>query len=272
MQLYLIFGADKDVSLTHVADEGLLLNGTSKLYFEDGTNKDQYIGSSGSGKTSIAAPTVIDLTAPTLDINSSTEVNMNTPSLVVESSTSANPLVQIKNTNADGKGATLRLIKDSASPASDDVVGNIDFYGEDDADNTQEYGHIKVRSTAVVSDSESGKMTFGVACTGNGSVETVLTIAGGANAESSTVTVAGDLTVMGTTTTVNSTTVTIDDPIFTLGGDSGPTSDDNKDRGIEFRWHNGISAKLGFLDMMIVYLHLHLYQMLLTLMKNLMVQ
>jgi hypothetical protein len=56
----------------------------------------------------------------------------------------------------------------------------------------------------------------------------------------------GDLTVGGTTTTINSTTVTVDDPIFTLGGDTAPTSDDNKDRGIEFRYHNGTSAKLGF--------------------------
>ena len=56
----------------------------------------------------------------------------------------------------------------------------------------------------------------------------------------------GNLTVNGSTTTVNSTTVTIDDPIFTLGGDSVPTSDDNKDRGIEFKYHNGTSAKTGF--------------------------
>ena len=60
------------------------------------------------------------------------------------------------------------------------------------------------------------------------------------------ITVDGNLTVNGTTTTVNSTTVTIDDPIFTLGGDSAPVADDNKDRGIEFRWHNGSTAKVGF--------------------------
>jgi hypothetical protein len=59
-------------------------------------------------------------------------------------------------------------------------------------------------------------------------------------------TVTGTLTVNGTTTTVNSTTVTVDDPVFTLGGDTAPSSDDNKDRGIEFRWHNGSAAKLGF--------------------------
>lgn len=59
-------------------------------------------------------------------------------------------------------------------------------------------------------------------------------------------TVTGDLTVNGTTTTVNSTTVTIDDPIFTLGGDTAPSSDDNKDRGIEFQYHDGSSAQVGF--------------------------
>lgn len=70
--------------------------------------------------------------------------------------------------------------------------------------------------------------------------------------ELGTVSTTGDLTVgrnlivNGTTTTVNSTTVTIDDPIFTLGGDTAPGSDDNKDRGIEFRYHNGTSSKLGF--------------------------
>ena len=61
-----------------------------------------------------------------------------------------------------------------------------------------------------------------------------------------TLSVAGDLVISGTTTTVNSTTVTIDDPVFTLGGDGAPTVNDGKDRGIEFRWHNGTSAKTGF--------------------------
>jgi len=58
--------------------------------------------------------------------------------------------------------------------------------------------------------------------------------------------ISGNLTVNGTTTTVNSNTVTIDDPLFTLAGDTAPTSNDGLDKGIEFRWHNGSAAKLGF--------------------------
>ena len=59
-------------------------------------------------------------------------------------------------------------------------------------------------------------------------------------------TIDGNLIVNGSQTTVESTTVYVKDPVFTLGGNANPTSDDNKDRGIEFRWHNGSAAKLGF--------------------------
>jgi hypothetical protein len=73
---------------------------------------------------------------------------------------------------------------------------------------------------------------------------TNITTIGAATATS--LTVSGNLVVNGTTTTINSTTVTLDDPIITLGGDTAPPSDDAKDRGVEFRWHNGSVAKVGF--------------------------
>jgi hypothetical protein len=63
-----------------------------------------------------------------------------------------------------------------------------------------------------------------------------------------TLVIKGNLQVDGTTTTINSNVVTIDDPIFVLGGDAAAASDDNLDRGILFRWHDGSSdgAKDGF--------------------------
>jgi hypothetical protein len=57
--------------------------------------------------------------------------------------------------------------------------------------------------------------------------------------------ITGNLTVNGTTTTINSTAVTVDDIIMVLGGDTAPGSDDALDKGIEFRWYSG-AAKLGF--------------------------
>ena len=56
------------------------------------------------------------------------------------------------------------------------------------------------------------------------------------------VTVTGNLTVQGTTTTVDSTTVSIADPVFEIGA-SG--SDDNLDRGVKFKYNDG-GPKVGF--------------------------
>lgn len=61
--------------------------------------------------------------------------------------------------------------------------------------------------------------------------------------------ITGNLTVNGTTTTTNSTTVTVVDPILDIGGGvngAAPASDDAKDRGVVFQWHNGTVAKKGF--------------------------
>jgi hypothetical protein len=61
--------------------------------------------------------------------------------------------------------------------------------------------------------------------------------------------VVGNLTVQGSTTIVDSTVTNVSDPIFIIGsGPNGadPTADDNKDRGIQFKYHNGTSAKNGF--------------------------
>jgi hypothetical protein len=62
--------------------------------------------------------------------------------------------------------------------------------------------------------------------------------------------VSGNLTIQGTTTIVDSTVTNIADPIITLGGGAGntaPTADDNKDRGVAFKWvNNSGSTSTGF--------------------------
>jgi hypothetical protein len=60
--------------------------------------------------------------------------------------------------------------------------------------------------------------------------------------------VTGNLTINGTTTTVNSTVTTVVDPVITIGtaiGGTNPSTDDNKDRGLEFKYFSG-TAKTGF--------------------------
>ena len=57
--------------------------------------------------------------------------------------------------------------------------------------------------------------------------------------------ITGNLTVNGTTTTVNSSTVNLDNLILQLGGDTIPTVNDGLDRGVAFRWYN-TAARNGF--------------------------
>jgi trimeric autotransporter adhesin len=60
------FGADKDVTLTHVADTGLLLNGTSVIQFNDAS---QNIGAPSATVLDINATDEIELNATLLDVN-----------------------------------------------------------------------------------------------------------------------------------------------------------------------------------------------------------
>lgn len=81
---------------------------------------------------------------------------------------------------------------------------------------------------------------------GSATTPTAVSIASNGNVTfGQNISIGGNLTVNGTTTTVNSTVVTIADPIIVLGS-GAPTTDDNKDRGLSFNWHNGSVAKTGF--------------------------
>lgn len=56
----------------------------------------------------------------------------------------------------------------------------------------------------------------------------------------------GDLEVIGTTTKIDTIVVTVADPVLTLGGNIPVLIDDNKDRGIEFKYNDGVTPRTGF--------------------------
>jgi hypothetical protein len=66
------FGDDQDVTLTHVADTGLLLNSTMKIQFNDAS---QFIHGSSATVLSIGATDEIDLTATAIDINGTVDIS-----------------------------------------------------------------------------------------------------------------------------------------------------------------------------------------------------
>lgn len=105
-------------------------------------------------------------------------------------------------------------------------------------------GHIQAPNLIIGNGGNIGSVTDpdSIAIASNGNVTM-----------SQSLSITGDLTVNGTTTTVNSTVVTIEDPIIILGQDSSSTNpygsdtDDNRDRGVAFAWNiNGNGPSLGF--------------------------
>lgn len=114
-------------------------------------------------------------------------------------------------------------------------------------------GNITVTNTGVTSlvagnqatvSASTGAVTIGV--TSNPSFTTITTTGNGTVGGNLTVT--GNLTINGTTTTVNADTMTIDDPMITLGLSGGvplTVSDGGKDRGIAFSYFN-VTGKTGF--------------------------
>jgi hypothetical protein len=132
----------------------------------------------------------------------------------------------VSTVSIDNIPTTLSISGDSGTDTVTLIGGTLDFDG----------------GTGVTTSVSNDKVTISIGqAVGTSDNVTFNNVTAGGN-----LTVTGNLTVNGTTTTVNSAVTTLDDPIITLGGDSAPTSDDDKDRGVEFRWHNGTTAKRGF--------------------------
>ena len=80
----LSFGADKEITLTHVADTGLLLNGTSQLQFNDAS---QNITAPSATVLDINATDEVELNATLIDINGNVEISGTTAQVGVSTST-----------------------------------------------------------------------------------------------------------------------------------------------------------------------------------------
>lgn len=116
-------------------------------------------------------------------------------------------------------------------------------------------GELNVTGTSTLStvNMTTGNISGALSVTGtstltNANLSGNLSVSGTSNLNSvdlsGNLTIGGNLIVNGTTTTVNSTITTLQDPIIVLG--LSPASiDDNKDRGIAFNYNNG-SPKIGF--------------------------
>ena len=73
-----------------------------------------------------------------------------------------NPLLKLKNSNADASGPILRFENSAGTDGSDDdYVGTISFYGEDDGTPSDiEYAKIEAQATDVTNSAKNGSVIF----------------------------------------------------------------------------------------------------------------
>ena len=217
------FGTNTDVTLTHVHDTGLLLNGAMELQFRD---SGLTIGSTSNGQLDIDADVTVDISSQVTAIAATTGISLASPSIVLSDTASSKPVVEIKNTHNGTTAGELRFVSDDGANGADgDDLGTISFYGDNDAQEQTKFAQIHGEVSDASDGAEGGKLSLGVATHDgemqygiiltDGSAEDEIDVTIGSGSGSVT-TIAGDLTVSGTTTTVSSTTLEVTDDLITV--------------------------------------------------------
>lgn len=111
------FGANSDVTLTHVHDTGLLLNAAMQLQFRDGT---EYIHSSADGQLDIDSATEVQIDTGTLDINATTIVDIDT--------NADSSMMTLNNAHVSEEEIGLLLTKASAAGYGAKFVAGTDVW------------------------------------------------------------------------------------------------------------------------------------------------
>jgi len=180
-------------------DEGAYI-GTSNLPFSVAHIAEIQIAPGNSNNTIQSATGNLELSCDgatdKVIIQRNLEINTN--------GTGAN--VVIKNTEASASSCPdLALVRHSPSPADDDFLSSLIFQGKNDATPAEDitYARIDTQIKDVTDGTEDGLLDIRTMKAG--------TLTSTLLCESGNVTIGGDLTVSGTTTTVNSTTLSVAD-------------------------------------------------------------
>ena len=147
-------GDDQDVTLTHVADTGVLLNSTSQLQFGDSGT---YIHQSADGVLDLVSDSEVEINGTTIDINGAVDMSS---TLEVTGKITADAGIDIDNFNIDG--TTIAL---SSGDMTIDVAGdiNLDAGGADIVlkdDGTQYGAFTNSSSNLIIKSGSTTSATF----------------------------------------------------------------------------------------------------------------
>ena len=234
-------GPSQSEVLAHIsASTGITISGSGAI----ATTITQYTDSDAQA---VSINNVVEDTTPqlggNLDINSSNITgtgNIDTTGDITITSTST----------SSSAGPIINLVRDSASPADADYLGQIKFKGEDDGGASTVYAKITGKIDDASADTEDGLIEFATIKNGSSNIAarlkttnfqllngTGLEVAGNA-------TITGDLTVNGTTTTIDTTNTVVTDTLIELGnGTSGTPANDS---GLIIERGSSDNAFIGF--------------------------
>lgn len=146
------FGADNDVTLTHIADTALRLNSSIGMQFRDG---DLSVSSPSDGVLAIAADTEVDITATTIDINGNADIS---GSLNVGSTTMSTAKVSDLTNNRIVIAGASGELEDDANFTFDGttfaVTAAVDVTGDLDVDN------VNVNGNTISTTDSNGDLTL----------------------------------------------------------------------------------------------------------------
>ena len=160
------FGDDQDVTLTHVADTGLLLSSTDQLQFGDSGT---YIHQSADGVLDLVSDTEIEINATTIDINGAVDVSgaytggglMTTGGNIVIPN--AGNIGSASDTDAiaiasDGKVtfSQAMIVQNQVIATSLDISGDIDIDGTTNLDAVDIDGAVQADGTITVGVDDTG--------------------------------------------------------------------------------------------------------------------
>ena len=142
------FGADTDVTLTHVADTALLLNSSRQLQFGDSGT---YIHQSADGVLDLVSDTEIEINATTIDMNGAAELsgNLTLGAQLRMPDNTANKILVADGTSFEEKA--VGDLSSLSSVASGDLLLIVDV---DDSNNLK-----KITRSDLVTGLASGTMT-----------------------------------------------------------------------------------------------------------------
>ena len=168
------------------------------------SNADLILDPSGTGNVKLNAAT--DVTGAVTITTTTTDASLLITT--TEASNSAAPVIELK--------------RNSSSPADADYIGRLTFKGENDADQAVTYARISGKILDASDGSEDGAIEFNTIKAGSSTISARLNsdelkLLNGTSLDvAGSVTIAGDLNVTGSTTTVNTSNTTIADNIIEL--------------------------------------------------------